>query len=109
MRIQRNIVLVLPVAAVLAAIVASFSVKADEQAPATKELPPVAAREIDFVKDIQPLLARCTNCHGIEQQESGLNLQDKAAALAGGDNGKVFVPGKSDKSRLAIAVSRVDP
>jgi hypothetical protein len=64
---------------------------------------------VDFVKDIQPLLTRCTNCHGIEKQESGFNLQKKAAALAGGDNGNSIVPGKSDKSSLVVAISRVDP
>ncbi|MEX2137954.1 MAG: PSD1 and planctomycete cytochrome C domain-containing protein [Pirellulales bacterium] len=85
----------------------SQSVQADDQ-PATK-LPPAAARQVDFVKDIQPLLARCTNCHGIEMQEAGLNLQVKKGALLGGDNGKVILPGKSDKSRLVMAVSRVDP
>ena len=80
-----------------------------DDAPAAKELPPASTRPVNFVKDIQPLLARCTNCHGIEMQEAGLNLQVKKAALAGGDNGKVIVPGKSKESRLVVAVSRMDP
>jgi hypothetical protein len=82
--------------------------KTDSSAIAAK-LPAPAEREVDFARDIQPLLARCTSCHGIENQESGLNLQDKAKALAGGDSGKVIIPGKSDKSRLVIAISGVDP
>jgi Protein of unknown function (DUF1549)/Planctomycete cytochrome C len=88
--------------------VSSGDENADSSAISSK-LPAPAEREVDFVRDIQPLLARCTNCHGIETQESGLNLQDKARALAGGDSGKAIVPGKSDKSRLVIAVSGVDP
>ena len=40
-----------------------------------------------------------------DKQESGLNLRSKAGALAGGDNGKVILPGKSDKSRLVVAVA----
>jgi hypothetical protein len=76
---------------------------------AGKELPSQTTRTVDFVKDIQPLLARCTNCHGIEIQEAGLNLQVKKSAIEGGDNGKVIIPGKSEKSRLVTAVSRIDP
>ena len=56
---------------------------AEDQALATKGLPAAATREVDFVKDIQPLLARCTNCHGIEMQEAGLNLQVKQRRLPG--------------------------
>jgi hypothetical protein len=82
--------------------------KADSLAIETK-LPSSADREVDFDRDIRPLLARCTSCHGIENQESGLNLQDKAKALSGGDSGKVIIPGKSAKSRLVIAISGVDP
>jgi hypothetical protein len=81
----------------------------EDDEPVKRDLPAAAAREVDFAKDIQPLLARCTNCHGIEMQEAGLNLQVKKAALAGGDNGKVIVPGKSEKSWLVTAVSRIDP
>ena len=81
----------------------------EDEAQTADKLPAAAERQIDFVKDIQPLLARCTNCHGIEMQEAGLNLQVKTVALKGGDNGPVILPGKSEKSRLVLAVSRIDP
>jgi hypothetical protein len=81
---------------------------ADDQ-HAAKKLPPPVARRVDFAKDVRPILARCTNCHGRENQESGLNLQARQSALAGGDNGKVIVPGKSGESKLVVAVSRLDP
>ena len=56
---------------------------------------------IDFVKQIQPILkAHCYECHGTETREAGLRLDRKADALAGGDNGKVFVPESADQSLL---------
>jgi hypothetical protein len=84
------------------------AVYGDDQPSLQKPSAPVV-RQVDFIKDIQPLLARCTNCHGIEMQEAGLNLQVKKSALEGGDHGKVIVPEKSEKSRLLAAVSRTDP
>ncbi len=68
-----------------------------------------SAGRVDFVRDIQPLLARCTNCHGIEKQESGLNLQTRRAAFAGGDNGKVILAGNAKGSRLYQLVAGEDP
>ncbi|NDB74584.1 MAG: hypothetical protein EB141_02890, partial [Verrucomicrobia bacterium] len=44
-----------------------------------RQLPPVAAGPVDFVKDIQPLLAaKCHACHGLEKQKGGLRLDIKA-------------------------------
>ena len=65
---------------------------------------------VDFVRDIRPLLAgRCIKCHGPERQESGLRLDRRASALAGGDGGPVLVAGKSGESRLLQLVSGSDP
>jgi hypothetical protein len=70
------------------------------------KLPPAATAKIDFVKQVQPLLAkRCYSCHGPEEQESDLRLDRKAAALAGSAKGKVIVPGKSAESPLIHAVA----
>ncbi|NBR85715.1 MAG: DUF1553 domain-containing protein [Verrucomicrobia bacterium] len=75
-----------------------------------RQLPPVAAGPVDFVKDIQPLLAaKCHACHGLEKQKGGLRLDIKAAALAGGDHGPVVIPGKSAESKLVHAVARLTP
>jgi hypothetical protein len=108
MRPRTNLVVIAGLALILVIVARDFTL-ADDQSDARKDLPPPATRPVDFTKDIQPLLARCTNCHGIEMQEAGLNLQVKQAALKGGDNGRVIVPGKGEKSRLLIAVSRTDP
>ena len=69
------------------------------------ELPPAAKRQVDFVKDIQPIFSKtCYECHGSEKQKSGLRLDEKAAALKGGDTGPLLVPGKSAESLLVQVV-----
>ncbi|PYV34743.1 MAG: hypothetical protein DMG22_04855 [Acidobacteria bacterium] len=56
---------------------------------------------IDFAKDIQPILqANCYKCHGPNAQLSGLRLDSKQAAIAGGSLGKDIVPGKAFASPL---------
>ena len=58
-------------------------------------------KQVDFARDIQPvLLDRCAGCHGSDAAKSGLRLDVKSAALAGGDSGEVIIPGNSDKSLL---------
>jgi len=74
-------------------------------ADATK-LPAPSRVAADFSRDIHPLLAKnCFSCHGQEKQKNGLRLDLKAAALAGGDSGKVIVPGKSAESKLVRMVA----
>lgn len=53
--------------------------------------PPVQApnRQIDFDKDVRPLLAQnCYSCHSPEVQQSGLRLDLRQNALRGGDYGR---------------------
>lgn len=70
------------------------------------KLPPAASGPVDFARDIQPLFAaKCYSCHGVEKQKGGLRLDIKVAALEGGDNGKVFLPGKSAESKLVHALA----
>lgn len=65
---------------------------------------------VDYARDVQPILARhCYGCHGPEKQKAGLRLDDRAGALAGGDSGKVIIPGKSAESVLWHNVSGLDP
>ena len=73
------------------------------------KLPAPAAGTIEFTRDIQPLLsAQCVKCHGPEKQKGGLRLDSKLAALKGGDDGKVIVPGKSAESRLVHLVAGLE-
>lgn len=70
----------------------------------------VAESVVDFARDIRPLLAgRCYKCHGPERQESGLRLDRRDAALAGGDGGAVLVAGNSGDSRLVHHIAGADP
>ena len=68
-----------------------------------------SAEVIDFDKDIQPILAtRCLDCHGDEDQRSGLRLDQRPIMLRGGDSGMAaIVPGDAAKSHL-IAVLKSD-
>src|SRR3569623_1793220 len=67
-------------------------------------------REIDFRRDIQPLLAqRCYRCHGPDKAEGGLKLNDRERALAELDSGeRAIVPGKPDESALLVRVASLD-
>ena len=65
-----------------------------------------AAEPVDYRREIQPLLARhCYECHGPDQQKSGLRLDTVAAAKLGGYNGAAILPGKSGESLLIAAVT----
>ena len=56
--------------------------------------------EIVFDRDIEPILAaKCYQCHGANQQKSGLSLHDHQSALHGGDSMKpAIVPGNGSES-----------
>ncbi len=72
------------------------------------KLPPATAREVDFVKDIQPILAgHCYDCHGPTKQEAQFRLDVKEVALQGGELGPAIVPGKGAESLLVQAVAGV--
>ena len=65
--------------------------------PDLSKLPPPATTTVDFVKDIQPILAKnCYSCHGPTRQKAELRWDVKAIALKGGEHGPDFVPGKRD-------------
>lgn len=55
----------------------------------------------DFVRDVQRILrTRCYACHSANRPQSGLRLDRRADALAGGYSGAVIKPGDSSASRL---------
>ncbi|QDT98429.1 PSD1 and planctomycete cytochrome C domain-containing protein [Gimesia aquarii] len=59
-----------------------------------------------FEKKIRPVLVQhCYECHNsLGKKKGGLALDYKAALLAGGDSGKVIVPGKAKESILIWAL-----
>jgi mono/diheme cytochrome c family protein len=75
-----------------------------------EKLPPPAAREVDFKKDIQPIFeASCIKCHGRGKDKGGFAIDNREKFLKGGDEGPVALPGKSDESLIVEMVSGLDP
>ena len=62
-----------------------------------------------FTNDIRPIMERrCWNCHGEEQQRSGLDLRTREGALRGGVRGPAIVPGRAEESRLYRQVAGLE-
>jgi Ca2+-binding EF-hand superfamily protein len=78
--------------------------------PDLSKLPPASTQPgLTYEKDIRPLFeASCFRCHGPDRQRGKLRLDSLEAALKGGEDGKVILPGKSIDSHLVLAVSRID-
>ncbi|HEX2522620.1 MAG TPA: DUF1549 domain-containing protein, partial [Terriglobia bacterium] len=73
-------------------------------------LPPPAARKVDFVKDIRPILAgKCYSCHGPSQQQNQLRWDVKAVATKGGLSGPAYKPGNSAESLVIRSVAGLQP
>jgi len=62
---------------------------------------PPEGLKVDFTHDVQPILsAHCSRCHLADQKQGGLSFETVKSALAGGDSGKIVIPGKSAESLL---------
>src|SRR2546421_10559708 len=65
----------------------------------------LAAEEVDFSKEVKPILElNCTKCHGPEQHKGKLRLDSKDADLKGDDNGTALVPGKPEDSKIYTSI-----
>jgi mono/diheme cytochrome c family protein len=59
------------------------------------------AADVDFVKQIQPIFQKsCIECHGPDKQKGKLRLDNKEAALKGGEDGPCIIPKDAAKSDL---------
>ena len=69
-----------------------------------------SATEIDFSRDIRPLLAsKCFECHGPDKHESGLRLDRRVLAFRESDSGSAaIVAGKPQDSELFRRVASND-
>ncbi len=68
---------------------------------------PAVRADDGFDANVAPLLARrCLGCHNATDKKGGLDLSTAKTALAGGESGAAFVPGKPDDSLLWEKVSQ---
>jgi Planctomycete cytochrome C len=74
------------------------------------KLPPPSGKQgVTYEKDIRPLFeASCFRCHGEQRPKAQLRLDSLEAALKGSKDGPVIEAGNSEKSKLVMAVSRLD-
>ena len=73
------------------------------QPQGTPEKDLATSRKVGFQKDIQPIFEKsCYSCHGPNMQMSGLRLDTKQSAFAGGKSGKVILPGKASEINPAL-------
>lgn len=69
----------------------------------------ITAAEIDFDRQIAPLLAsRCLDCHSSEEPKGKLDLSTAAGAMRGGESGAAIVPGKLSDSPIWERVAAGD-
>lgn len=83
-----------------------FSFRCSVAAP----LPEPFAGEIDFGRDIAPILeSKCVKCHGKGKKKGGFNLDSRERILQAADSGPAIQLGNSAESYLVQLVSGVDP
>jgi hypothetical protein len=65
------------------------------------------AKTPDYRKEIAPIFRKyCNGCHNAKEAEGKLVLESFPKLLQGGENGKVVVPGKAEKSRLILVLEK---
>lgn len=74
------------------------------------KLPPPAAGQVDFQRDIQPIIEKsCVKCHGKGRNKGGFVIETRETLLKGGDSGPAVIVGQSAESALIELVSGLDP
>ncbi len=69
---------------------------------------PQASAEVDFERDVQPILKHsCTGCHGAAQQLGGLRLDARSTTFSGGVSGPSVKPNHAVDSPLFIRVAGI--
>lgn len=93
----------------LVALVVSLGFLSASIAEAEDALPAAAKTEIDFARDVEPILnGSCLKCHGPDKQKSDYRIDSREAAIRGGDEGPAILVGDSAKSPLIRFVARID-
>ncbi len=95
---------------IVLAVIGLSSAQAKVSPEDLAKLPPAAAKPVDFVRDIQPILEKkCLQCHGRGHDKGGFRLDDRALLLGESDSGKPVAPGKSRDSYLIHLVAGLEP
>ncbi len=69
-----------------------------------------AAEPVEYATRIRPIFQKhCYECHGPDKKESGLRLDQRQEALAGGQSGPAIVPNDPDGSLLLKLIQSDDP
>ena len=104
--IKRALILCLGVAYAASLLTSSA---ADKKAVDVTKIPPASDKKgVTYAADIKPIFEKsCVKCHGAEKQKGKLRLDSLAAALKGGEDGKVIEVGDSAKSMLVHNVAHV--
>ena len=65
---------------------------------------------VNYSGHMKPIFRQhCLKCHGEDNQEAGINLQNYAALLKGGSGGKIVEAGRASQSLLFLAITNGDP
>jgi hypothetical protein len=60
---------------------------------------------LKFSRDIAPIfLGNCMGCHNAEKKKKGFDLSTFQKLMAGGEDGKVILPGNPDESQLVLRI-----
>ena len=64
---------------------------------------------VAFNDHVKPILRQhCLKCHGEDEQEAGINLQQYTSLLQGGGSGRIVVSGQASQSVLLKAITNPD-
>ena len=73
-------------------------------------LPPAATHQVDFHREILPILAhRCITCHARGRAEGGFSMETRTSTLSESDSGQAVTPGNSGESLLIKLAAGHDP
>lgn len=98
---KQLLVLALSVLLIGAPLAPAQTLAEDAEAEATAAEAEASDPQVDFARDIAPVLTRhCVACHNAKKAEGGLSLESHASMMLGGDSGPAIVPQSIEESYL---------
>jgi mono/diheme cytochrome c family protein len=95
--------------AIAASLLSASGAEKKSAAVDVSKLPPASDKKgVTYAADIKPIFEKsCIKCHGSEKQKGKLRLDSLAAAIKGGEDGKVIEVGDSAKSVLVHNIAHI--